>query len=261
MNSNNTLIPLINGEIQGHGQPLCDARDLHAFLEVGKVFRAWMPDRIKRHGFIEGQDFVCTQGLSRPNLDGSKSRAQRTIEYHLTVEAAKHIAMAEHTPKGKEARDYFIECERIAMRQSSSTEKPSVTSTGVDEPYQPLGIVVRKHFKVWMIFEDGLAREIWQPLRGIIIGNTGILMKIARGEIPAGMETRKPEQYDAPQFSPLQIAVGASNSVLLLTDRGDPIVTGFHPFRVMIGTQQDTNAHLKEARLKLAFPLQWMETA
>ena len=89
-----------------------NARNLHAFLGVGKIFGAWMPDRIQRHGFIEGQDFVCTQGLSIPNLESPKSRAQWTKEYALTIEAAKHIAMAEHTAKGKEARDYFIECER-----------------------------------------------------------------------------------------------------------------------------------------------------
>ncbi|OCB03919.1 hypothetical protein BBC27_05745 [Acidithiobacillus ferrivorans] len=255
MNSNNALISLINGEIQGHVQPLCNARDLHAFLEVGKVFGAWINDRIEQHGFVENQDFVVFSEIGKNPQGGRPAK-----EYHLTVDTAKHIAMAEHTPKGKEARDYFIECERIAMRQPSSTEKPSVSSTGVDEPYQPLGIVVRKHFKVWMIFDDGLAREIWQPLRGVIIGNTDILIKIARGEIPAGMETRKPEKYDAPLLSPLQITVGSSNSVLLLTNHGDPIIAGFHPFRVMIGTQQDTNAYIKDAKLKLAFPLQWIET-
>ena len=50
-------------------------------------------------------------------------------EYHLTVEAARHIAMAEHTPKGKEARDYFIECERRLLagetiKENSARKKP-----------------------------------------------------------------------------------------------------------------------------------------
>ena len=115
MNGNNALIPLIEGEIQGRGQHLCNARDLHAFLEVGKDFSNWVKDRIEQHGFIENQDFVSVEDLSSPNLASSKSRAQRIIEYHLTVEAAKHIAMTEHTPRGKEARDWFIECERIAF--------------------------------------------------------------------------------------------------------------------------------------------------
>ena len=91
-----------------------NARDLHAFLEVGKDFSTWVKDRIQQHGVLENHDFVFVEGLSSPNLGSSKSRAQQTIEYHLTVEAAKHIAMAEHTPRGKEARDYFIECERVA---------------------------------------------------------------------------------------------------------------------------------------------------
>ncbi|EGQ62379.1 anti-repressor protein, partial [Acidithiobacillus sp. GGI-221] len=86
------MIPLINGEIQGHRQPLCDARDLHAFLGVGKDFSTWIKDRIDLHGFVEGQDFMVF-----PNFGENPQGGRPAKEYHLTVEAAKHIAMAEHT--------------------------------------------------------------------------------------------------------------------------------------------------------------------
>ena len=35
-----------------------NARDLHAFLGVGKVFAAWIKGRIEQYGFVENQDFV-----------------------------------------------------------------------------------------------------------------------------------------------------------------------------------------------------------
>ena len=37
-----------------------NARDLHAFLGVGKVFAAWIQDRIEKYGFIEHHDYVMT---------------------------------------------------------------------------------------------------------------------------------------------------------------------------------------------------------
>ena len=96
-----------------------NARSLHAFLGVGKVFRSWMSDRIKQHEFIEGQDFVCTQSLRGPNLDSSKSRAQWTKEFALTVKAAKELSMVERTPKGKEARQYFETLPKHEPKSSS----------------------------------------------------------------------------------------------------------------------------------------------
>lgn len=102
-----------------------NARELHAFLGVGKVFRAWIQDRIQQFRFVENQDFVCFEDLSRPNLDASKSRQQKTKEYALTIDMAKELSMVERTPKGKEARQYFIECERRFYRLSAAPQNPN----------------------------------------------------------------------------------------------------------------------------------------
>jgi phage anti-repressor protein len=104
-----------------------DARELHAFLEVRRDFTNWIKQRITKYGFIENQDFICIDGLSlSPNLANqssienvcspdlaSKGRGgHNRMEYHLTIDMAKELSMVERTPKGKEARQYFIECER-----------------------------------------------------------------------------------------------------------------------------------------------------
>jgi len=92
------------------------ARQLHSFLEVGKVFGAWIQDRIASFGFVEGQDFVMIDGLSLPNLGGAKSRIQTTKEYYLSIDMAKELSMVERNEKGKQARRYFINCERRMVK-------------------------------------------------------------------------------------------------------------------------------------------------
>ncbi|WP_208435071.1 antA/AntB antirepressor family protein [Bartonella phoceensis] len=89
-----------------------NARDLHAFLEAKRDFSNWIKDRITRYNFIEGQDFVKTQDLRSPNLASAKSRAVIAINYYLTLDRAKELSMLENNQKGREARLYFIECEK-----------------------------------------------------------------------------------------------------------------------------------------------------
>lgn len=104
---NNQLIPVLAGEIAGTPAQLVDARLLHSFLEVGKEYANWIKDRIKQYDFQENQDFIsfCQ--------NGQKPQGGRpTKEYHLTLGMAKELSMVEHNEKGKQARRYFIACER-----------------------------------------------------------------------------------------------------------------------------------------------------
>ena len=142
MSTNTALIPVTEGTIQGRAKPLCDARDLHAFLGVG----------IQQHGFVENQGFVILR-----NSGEYSGRGQPKKEYALTVEAAKHIAMAEHTAKGKEARDYFIECERITIegksRQLPSTEDLRAIDQGLRID-QPISLLIPPQAVVTCVMPD-----------------------------------------------------------------------------------------------------------
>lgn len=89
-----------------------DARDLHLFLEVGRVFAAWISDRIKQYGFEEGCDYAVVENLSNPNPESAKSRQQKKKDYFITLDMAKELAMVERNEKGRQARRYFIECEK-----------------------------------------------------------------------------------------------------------------------------------------------------
>lgn len=84
-----------------------NARDLHLFLEVGKDFSSWVKVQIERARLVEDRDFIkLTQ----------KGERQISVDYHLTLEAGKHVSMMSNTDKGFEVRDYFIECEKVAKQ-------------------------------------------------------------------------------------------------------------------------------------------------
>ncbi|WP_297501681.1 antA/AntB antirepressor family protein [Ferrovum sp.] len=115
-----------------------NARELHEFLKVRKDFSTWIKDRIKKYGFEESQDFVMQEVLSSPNLGSSKSRQQKMVEYYITLEMAKELAMVENSVRGKEARQYFIECEK----KLRATPLPPRTDT-----FEVLGGVNIKKFE------------------------------------------------------------------------------------------------------------------
>lgn len=105
----NAIIKISANEIGAQTIQTTSARELHAFLDVGKVFAAWIQERIEQYGFTEGQDFAVFSDSGNNPLGGRPSK-----EYHITLDMAKELAMVERNAKGKQARQYFIECERQA---------------------------------------------------------------------------------------------------------------------------------------------------
>ena len=101
------LIPVFMGEINGVPVQMVNARDLHEFLEVGKDFSNWIKDRIRQYGFQENDDYIRVAKTGEGVNQGFQP-----IEYHLTLDTAKELSMVERNEKGKQARRYFIECEK-----------------------------------------------------------------------------------------------------------------------------------------------------
>ena len=108
MPNNNTAFPAVmEGAIGSEIIQTVNARELHSFLEVGVRFNDWASRRIAEYEFEEGKDFYSE--LSKTTSGGRPSR-----EYHISLDMAKELAMVERNEKGKQARQYFIECERRA---------------------------------------------------------------------------------------------------------------------------------------------------
>ncbi|EKD1794935.1 antA/AntB antirepressor family protein [Salmonella enterica] len=115
----NQLIPVFNGTINNESVLLCDARELHSFLGVGKVFAAWITERIEQYGFVENQDYILLSNSGKQSSRGGHNRK----DYHLTLDTAKETAMVERNEKGRQIRRYFIECEK-QLRQQQQSQQP-----------------------------------------------------------------------------------------------------------------------------------------
>lgn len=92
-----------------------NARELYDFLEVTKDYTSWIKDQIVRARLVENRDFIV---FTQKGVNPSGGRP--TSEYHLTLEAGKHVSMMSNTDKGFEVRDYFIACEKTAKQVAHS---------------------------------------------------------------------------------------------------------------------------------------------
>ena len=95
-----------------------NARDLHKALESGKDFSNWIKHRITKLNLTEGIDYVVLKvenvlaQIGEQPIKGVSGGGHNKIDYYVSIDVAKHIAMMEATEKGREVRNYFIECEK-----------------------------------------------------------------------------------------------------------------------------------------------------
>ena len=105
-----------------NGKRAVNARELHQFLESKQQFANWIQNRIEKYGFVENQDFCSFNKVIK-----RETGATTITEYALSVEMAKELSRVENNEKGRLARKYFIECEKIAregMVDSYQIEDP-----------------------------------------------------------------------------------------------------------------------------------------
>lgn len=91
-----------------------NARDLHKWLESKQDFSTWIKKRIKQCRFIENIDFISLHEKVEREI-GASNR----IEYFISFDMSKHLAMLEKTENGHLVRMYFIEQEKIGRKLSS----------------------------------------------------------------------------------------------------------------------------------------------
>ena len=85
----------------------------HQKLKVGTVFADWIRRRIADFKFEEDRDYFSN--LRNQNSAG-RGGDRRSIEYHLTLDMAKELAMLERNEVGRSIRRYFIQKEKEARR-------------------------------------------------------------------------------------------------------------------------------------------------
>jgi len=88
-----------------------NARELHEFLEVGRDFTNWIKSRIEDYQFIEKQDFIV---FAKSGEKSFMKLGRPRVDYYLTLDMVKELAMLERNHKGRLARQHFIKMEKQA---------------------------------------------------------------------------------------------------------------------------------------------------
>ena len=110
----NELIPLQPQTINGNAVETVSARTLHEFLGVTERFSSWM-ERQFQYGFEENVDYLGCKVFNT-------LAKQEVQEYYLSLDCAKEISMIQKSDKGKQARKYFIECEKKLTQPKPMTQ-------------------------------------------------------------------------------------------------------------------------------------------
>jgi phage anti-repressor protein len=96
------------------------ARALYNFFGLAERFYAWCA-RMFSYGLEENVDFT-TAGFHAVVNNGA---AKEIGDYLLTIDAAKHIAMVQRNEKGRQARNYFINIEKLYWHNIASNNSKS----------------------------------------------------------------------------------------------------------------------------------------
>jgi phage anti-repressor protein len=128
------------------------ARALYAFLDLTERFSKWFK-RMISYGLVENidftavsfvichkqpEDFISVNNGTPPVPNGTGGMPlftdvnngvyQDIGDYLLTIDAAKHIAMVQRNEKGKQARNYFINIEKLYWKSVYSKNQNPITS-------------------------------------------------------------------------------------------------------------------------------------
>ncbi|EGN3041806.1 phage antirepressor Ant [Escherichia coli] len=163
----NQLIPVFNGTIDNETTLLVNARDLHSFLGVGRMFAHWVKERIAEYGFVESLDYIliCPNGQTK-----GRGGDRRSKDYHLTLDTAKELAMVERNEKGRQIRRYFIECEKkLRNIQPVQTELQFTAEE----------IILLCYMQLWMEKAQDLSKHLYPIMKELNSSYTNKLYDIA----------------------------------------------------------------------------------
>lgn len=128
------LIAIFRADMGGEQVNAVDARELHRKLGSKQEFAHWVKSRIADNQFVQGLDYEVFEDRIK-NPVGGRPR----IDYWLTLDAAKHVAMLERNEQGKTIRQYFIEFEKKAREELAGTPAlMRIVSKAIESAILPL---------------------------------------------------------------------------------------------------------------------------
>ena len=130
-NVSGELIPLTEND----GVQAVMGRYLHGFLEVNTEYRAWFK-RMTEYGFELGRDYT----IKNDRVQDSLGREREATNHIISLDMAKEISMIQRTDKGKQARQYFIECERKAKRAPAELTRLELLQIAMESEKERLAL-------------------------------------------------------------------------------------------------------------------------
>jgi anti-repressor protein len=101
----NELIPTSQND---NGEIILSGRELHEFLEVKSNYSTWF-ERMCEYDFTENIDYILLSNFEKQIGSGGHNK----IDHHIKLDMAKEIAMIQRSEKGKQARQYFLQIEKM----------------------------------------------------------------------------------------------------------------------------------------------------
>ncbi len=127
------IVTILPQKIGDENSQTVSARDLYKFLSVKKDFSDWIKIQIKRGRFYENVNYLTLPlkgesekvTLYENGLYRNQFGQVLPVDYFLTLETAKHIAIISETDKGYEIKEYFlkVEKEHCNLRIEQAVEK------------------------------------------------------------------------------------------------------------------------------------------
>lgn len=140
--------------VYGKEQLFCDARQLHQLFETKRQFSNWIQERIKVYGFIGSLDYhIVSDNLkncvtfinykdilqlldhlyykksNKQNLQPASSRNSKrgpiSIDYIITLDMAKILAIADKSTIGRQIYNFLNEYERQNLKLQTELIKTS----------------------------------------------------------------------------------------------------------------------------------------
>lgn len=223
--------------IEKDGNQVVSARELHAFLvkdakggQAGEQFNHWIERKLE-YGYVLNEQYSILEYDYLGNLipvdknsqsENHKVRVHKR-DYVLTLDTAKEMAMTQNNDKGKEARRYFLECEKLAKQKlvpSYQIEDPIARAKKWIEEQQKTLLLEEENKKlqfrsdfVDVVFEsDGLfsMEEVAKILK-LSFGRNTMLKKLREQKVFLESNTPKQSLINSKYFKVSEQIIDSGN--------------------------------------------------
>lgn len=103
----NELIQITRSKINGAEVNSVNINNLVEVIGIMTHASQWFQRQVQKYGFVENEDYLILKSEKQ-----TPSGIKHTIDYIVTIDTAKELAMLVNNEQGRNVRKYFIEVEK-----------------------------------------------------------------------------------------------------------------------------------------------------